>query len=145
MSSRNDSSRVFAVRLSKDSEDPNHVNARHIMDEIWDKSKSFKKDFMIKAINLGAENEIIEPSEFVRNLNELSENLQITQANQFELIQDLRLQIDNLETERALIRTLLSKMKSADFTLYEQATHEVIDESEDVNDDLRDSLLGLLG
>lgn len=138
-------SRVFSIRLRLDHLDPNHANARHILDQVFSRDAKYKEQFMVRAINLGAgQDEILEPSEFMRELNQLSDNLRISQNNQMELIQDLNTTIQNLQQERALIRAMLAKFKQGDAIAYEQVANEVLDESEEVNPDLANSLFNLL-
>lgn len=123
-------SRVFTFRLSKNSNDPAHLNARNIMDNVWEKPAKEKMDFMVKSINLGAEEEYVHPTQYMRDLVELSKGL-----NE---------QIANLKAERQAMHSLLVSLKEADIAMFSDVATQFADDSKDVHPDLANSLFSLL-
>lgn len=137
-------SRVFSFRLSKKSNDPAHVNAREIMDAVWELDDGIKIQFIVKAINLASDGDFVHPTEYTRNLVDLSDSLQSMLDRHSMIIRELREEVASLESDRAMLRDLAIRLKSADTQSFAQVTTEMIDNSKDVHPDLADSLFGLL-
>jgi hypothetical protein len=139
-----DNSRVFAIRLTL-GVSHEQDQARRRFDYVWDNyPKGKKSQWVIACVNDFDFDESFDPEDKIMGLATLSQNLHDLQDGHYRLTQELKERIDSLEAERKAIQGMMRHMTISGQAINPQSISDYVDNSEDVDPDLAESLLGLL-